>query len=93
MTVEHSSMSHTGMMAPETSGWPLQKATPSSSTPMNFWPSCAPCIKLMDAAATIWAYLKTPFACLRSTPAHSIESPLQMSQPSAKPSARLSTRP
>ena len=42
-----------GMPASPTLVWPLAKATPKKSTPMNFCPSCAPCIKLMAAALAI----------------------------------------
>ena len=55
MTVLHSSISQTGMTTPLTLDCPLQKATPRNSTPMNFWPSCAPCMKLMAAAPKICA--------------------------------------
>ena len=39
MTVLHSSISQTGIVAPATLFCPLQKATPRKRTPMNFWPS------------------------------------------------------
>ena len=55
MTVEHSSISHTGITTPLTLVWPLQNARPRNSTPMNFCPSCAPCMKLMAAAPKICA--------------------------------------
>ena len=55
MMVLHRIMSQTGIITPVTLGWPLQNAIPRNSTPMNFWPSCAPCIKLMAAAPTICA--------------------------------------
>ena len=55
MTMEHSTISQTGMTTPLTLGMPLQKATPRNSTPMNFCPSWAPCMKLMAAAPKICA--------------------------------------
>ena len=39
MTVLHTIISQTGMITPSTLLWPLLKATPRKSTPMNFWPS------------------------------------------------------
>ena len=55
MMALHRIMSQTGIITPVTLGWPLQNAMPRNSTPMNFWPSCAPCMKLMAAAPTICA--------------------------------------
>ena len=55
MMVLHRIMSQIGIITPVTLGWPLQNAMPRNSTPMNFWPSCAPCMKLMAAAPTICA--------------------------------------
>ena len=51
---------------PATLDCPLQNAMPRNSTPMNFWPSCAPCMKLIEAAPTICAYLKNPLVRRRS---------------------------
>ena len=93
MTALHSTMSHTGITAPVRSGWPFEKATPSSRTPMNFWPSWAPCMKLMAAAPKICRAVKVPLAFRRSTAEQSMVSSLHMPQPMAKPSARLRTRP
>ena len=53
IVAEHSSIIQMGMPASPTLVWPLAKATPKKSTPMNFCPSCAPCIKLMAAALAI----------------------------------------
>ena len=93
ITVEQSTISQIGITTPETLDMPLQKATPKNNTPINFCPSCAPCMKLMAAAPKICATRKKPFALRRSSPAHRMVSSLQMTQPLAKPSARLMTRP
>ena len=55
MVALHRSISHTGITTPATLDWPLQKAMPRNRTPMNFWPSCAPCMKLMAPAPKICA--------------------------------------
>ena len=46
MTTLHKSMSHTGISMPLTEFWPWAKAAPKNRTPMNFWPSWAPCMKM-----------------------------------------------
>ena len=93
ITVLHISISQAGMTIPVTLSCPPQKAMPRKSTPMNFCPSWAPCMKLMAAAAKICAPWKKPLVFLRSIPAHTRMTRRQMPHPARKPSARLSTRP
>ena len=66
MTTLQTSMSHTGMEMPLTLPCPLENAMPRNRTPMNFCPSCAPCMKLMAAAPKICAPRKKRFVLRRS---------------------------
>ncbi|VWM23674.1 Uncharacterised protein [Collinsella intestinalis] len=93
MTTEHSSMSHTGMIMFSTEDWPLQKATPRNRTPMNFWPSCAPCMKLMPAAPAICAQRKNVLDLRLSVLANRRVTILHTPQPAAKPRPRERTSP
>ena len=93
MTTLHSSISQTGISMPATEPWPWAKASPRNSTPMNFWPSWAPCMKLMPAAPAIWATRKKRLAARSSMLRHRMVASLQMIQPVAKPSSRLRARP
>ena len=93
MIVLHRIISHTGMITPATPVCPLQNAMPRNRTPMNFWPSCAPCMKLMAAAPTICAYVKNTLARLRSSPAQISVTSLHTIQPMPNPSRRLAARP
>ena len=93
ITALHSTISHTGMSTPLTLLMPLEKATPKNSTPINFWPSWAPCIKLMAAAPKISAPVKNWLVRRRSILRQRMVKPLQTTQPMQKPKARLATRP
>ena len=93
MTVLQSSISQTGIAMPATLVSPLQKAMPRKRTPMNFCPSCAPCMKLIAAAPKICAYLKNTLVLRLSMPAQTIVIRRQTHHPLPKPSARLMTRP
>ena len=93
MTTLHRSMRHTGISMPLTEFWPWAKAAPKNRTPMNFWPSWAPCMKLMAAAPAIWAKPKNRLVLRRSMSRQMKEMILHTTQPVPKPSTRLSTRP
>ena len=93
MTVLHTIISQTGMITPSTLLWPLLKATPRKSTPMNFWPSWAPCMKLMAAAPKISPAWKKRLVLCRFIPAQMIVISLQITHPDRKPRARLRNRP
>ena len=92
ITAEHSSMSQTGM-ATGSGVWPLMRKRLRRMTPMNFCPSCAPCIKLMAAAPKICAARKTGSVLRRSALRKSSTTILHMTQPRPKPSTTEITRP
>ena len=83
----------TNVGAPSTLLWPPLKATPRNRTPMNFCPSCAPCMKLMAAAPNICAPLKKRLVLRRSISRQIRVTSLQTTHPEIHPRARLSTSP
>src|SRR5699024_496057 len=93
MTTEQSTISHTGITMPSTLFCPLQKATPRNKTPMNFCPSWAPCMKLINAAPKIWPFWKKELVLLRSILPQIRAIPLQITQPTTNPKTRLNTSP
>ena len=66
MAADPSKSIHRGNCTPWVLLDPLTIQIPNSMTPMNFCPSCAPCINAMAAAPPIWAYRKNPVVFRRS---------------------------
>ena len=93
MTAEHSTMSQTGIVKLVTLLLPCAKNTPKRKTPINFWPSWAPCMKAIAAPPLICAPLKKRLVFVLLMFLQINSTSLTMPQPMPKPSIKDKPRP
>ena len=93
ITALHNTISHSGIWKLVTLSCPLARKMPSMKTPINFWPSCAPCMNAIAAPPAICAPPKKPVVRRRSMFLHRNSTSLAAAQPNAKPSRVDRTRP
>ncbi len=69
------------------SAWPMPVASVMArmKMPMNFWPSCAPCMNATPAPATIWSHLNAWSSFVRSKCLNTRITTFETTQPKPKP--------
>ena len=93
MTAAQSTMIHSGKPPISPTVRLSESAMASMAVDMNFWPSCAPCMRATPAAPSTCMRPKKLLAARRSAFLQAMGMTLEMTQPAAKPRTVESTRP
>ena len=93
MTAAQSTMIQSGKPPISPTVMLSESAMASMAVDMNFWPSCAPCMRATPAAPRTCMRPKKLLAVRRSALRHAMGMILEMAQPARKPSTVESTRP